>query len=70
MIRQNIVFPVKIFSSSSFIVMGRARKKSGSGGYGNSRNLKTRVRVSVYEKSRVRAGIEISGIGYFSGRAL
>ena len=28
------------------VVMGWVRKKLGSGGYGNSQNLKTRVRVS------------------------
>ena len=42
------------------LAMGRVRKKSGSGGYGNSRNLKCRVRVCRVLK-KVGFGREFSG---------
>ena len=43
--------------------MGRVRKKSGSGGYGNFRNLKSRVRVCrVLKKLGFRRELSDSGI--------
>ena len=42
--------------------MGRVRKKSGSGGYGNFRNLKSRVRVCRVLK-KLGFGREFSGSG-------
>ena len=51
------------------IVMCRVRKKSNSGGYGNSRSWKSRVRVCRVFLDLKFSGIgyEISGVGNFSG---